>query len=87
MRKMISVLLLLCLMAGICGPAAAEESRDCLDFPESGFTFIMPDFVKTYRIMDIIEFNSENFRRKIFCCPINSGNYIKFIGFKVFQEA
>ena len=46
MRKMISVLLLLCLLAGICGPAAAEESRDCLDFPESGFTFTMPDFVK-----------------------------------------
>ena len=45
MKKMIAVLLLLGLLAGICSPAAAEEDQNILDFPESGFTFTMPDYV------------------------------------------
>ena len=45
MKKMISVLLLLCLLAGICSAAAAEENREVLDFPVSGITFTVPDFV------------------------------------------
>ena len=46
MKKMTAILLLLCLLAGICGPAAAEDNRKVLDFPESGFTFTVPDFVE-----------------------------------------
>ena len=48
MKKLLSVLLLLCLLAGICGPAAAEEEDEegILDFPVSGFTFTVPDYVK-----------------------------------------
>lgn len=46
MKKAISMLLLLCLLAGICGTAAAEENRRVLDFPKSGVTFTVPDFVE-----------------------------------------
>ena len=45
MKKVISILLLLCLLAGICGSAAAEEDPKVLDFPKSGITFTVPDFV------------------------------------------
>ena len=46
MKKAMSILLLLCLLAGICSSAAAEENRRVLDFPKSGFTFTVPDFVE-----------------------------------------
>ena len=46
MKKMLAFLLLLCLLAGTCGPAAAEENRKVLDFPKSGFTFTVPDCVE-----------------------------------------
>ena len=46
MKKVISILLLLCFLAGICSFAAAEEKDvKSLDFPKSGFTFTVPDFV------------------------------------------
>ena len=45
MKKAISILLLLCLLAGICSFAAAEENGEVLDFPVSGITFTVPDFV------------------------------------------
>ena len=55
MKKMIAVLLLLCLLAVTCGPATAEDNRKVLDFPESGFTFTVPDCVEnlTGRIFSI----------------------------------
>jgi len=46
MKKLLSVLLLLCLLAGICVQAAAEDYPDSVDFPRSGVTFTLPDFVK-----------------------------------------
>ena len=60
MKKMIAVLLLLCLLAGTCGLAAAEADRRVLDFPESGFTFTVPDCIenlagKIFSISDIGE--------------------------------
>ncbi len=46
MKKAISILVLLCLLAGFCCSAAAEEDRKVLDFPKSGVTFTVPDFVE-----------------------------------------
>ena len=46
MKKIISILLLLCMLAGICGAATAEGTVDSLDFPKSGLTFKVPDYVK-----------------------------------------
>jgi thiol-disulfide isomerase/thioredoxin len=46
MKKAISILLLLCLLAGICSPAAAEGGPKVLAFPKSGITFTVPDFVE-----------------------------------------
>ena len=46
MKKAISILLLLCLLAGICSSAAAEEDREVLDFSKSGVTFTVPDFAE-----------------------------------------
>ena len=46
MKKTMSILLLLCLLTGICSAAAAEEERRVLDFPKSGFAFTVPDFVE-----------------------------------------
>ena len=49
MKKAISILLLLCLLAGISCPAAAEEDGKILDFPKSGVTFTVPDFMDSRR--------------------------------------
>ena len=49
MKKAISILLLLCLLAGICSFAAAEENGEVLDFPVSGITFTVPDFMDSRR--------------------------------------
>lgn len=46
MKKALSILLLLCLLAGICGAAAAEEAPKALDFPKGGVIFTVPDFVE-----------------------------------------
>ena len=46
MKKTVSVLLLLCLLTGMFGLAAAEGSPKVLDFPKSGFTFTVPDYIE-----------------------------------------
>ena len=46
MKKTVSVLLLLCLLTGMFGLAAAEGSPKVLDFPKSGFTFTVPDSIE-----------------------------------------
>ena len=46
MRKIISMLLILCLLGGLCGGAIAEEIN-VLEFPSTGFTFAVPDFVSS----------------------------------------
>ena len=46
MKKTVSLLLLLCLLTGIFGLAAAEGSPKVLDFPKSGFTFTVPDYIE-----------------------------------------
>ena len=47
MKKTVSLLLLLCLLAGIFGQAAAEGGPKVLDFPKSGFTFTVPDYIES----------------------------------------
>ena len=46
MKKTVSVLLLLCLLTGMFGLAAAEGSPKVLDFPKSGFPFTVPDYIE-----------------------------------------
>ena len=67
MKKMIAVLLLLCLLAGTCGPAAAEGDREVLDFPESGFTFTVPDCVEnlTGKIFSICDYGEVGYNSGI----------------------
>ena len=60
MKKTVSVLLLLCLLTGMFGLAAAEGSPKVLDFPKSGFTFTVPDYIENmegsiYSISDYVE--------------------------------
>ena len=45
MKKIISILLTLCLLTGLCGFAAAEEETEVLEFPYTGFTFTVPEFI------------------------------------------
>lgn len=45
MKKIIAILLTLCLLSGLCGFAAAEEEPLVLEFPYTGFTFTVPDFI------------------------------------------
>lgn len=54
---------LLCLLAWICGTAAAEENRRVLDFPKSGFTFTVPDCVENLagRIFSIHDFGETGY--------------------------
>ena len=47
MRKIISILLILCLLGGLWGTAAAEEDGNLLEFPYTGFTFTVPDFISS----------------------------------------
>jgi len=67
MKKTISILLLLCLLAGICSPAAAEADRKVLDFPKSGVTFTVPDFVEnmTGQIFSIADVGESNIKSGI----------------------
>ena len=67
MKKTVSVLLLLCLLAGICGLAAAEESGKILDFPKSGMTFTIPDYVEnmTGGIYSISDYGETSFKSGI----------------------
>ena len=46
MKKAVSVLILLCLLTGIFGLAAAEGNPKVLDFPKSGFAFTVPDYIE-----------------------------------------
>ena len=47
MKKIISMLLILCLLGGLWGTAAAEEDGNLLEFPYTGFTFTVPDFISS----------------------------------------
>ena len=75
MKKAVSVLLLLCLLAGtgIFGLAAAEEDGEILDFPKSGFTFTVPDEVKnmTGRIYSISDYGETSYKSGIlYACTV-----------------
>ena len=67
MKKIISVLLMLCLAAGICSFAAAEANQRVLDFPKSGFTFTVPDYVEnlTGRIFSVSDYGETNYKSGI----------------------
>ena len=67
MKKIVSMLLVLCLLAGICGLAAAEESPRVLDFPKSGFTFTVPDYIENLEggIYSISDYGETSFKSGI----------------------
>ena len=67
MKKTVSVLLLLCLLTGIFGLAAAEESPRVLDFPKSGFTFTVPDYIENMEggIFSISDYGETSYKSGI----------------------
>ena len=67
MKKIVSVLLLLCLLTGIFGLAAAEGSPKVLDFPKSGFTFTVPDYIENMEggIFSISDYGETSYKSGI----------------------
>lgn len=67
MRKITAVLLMLCLLAGICGLTAAEKEPDVLDFPVSGVAFTVPDYVEnmTGTIFSVSDYGETSFKSGI----------------------
>ena len=68
MKKIISILLILCLMCGLCGGAVAEEEANVLEFPKTGFTFKVPDFVSSLpgMIYSIDDYGETEYKSGIF---------------------
>ena len=67
MKKTVSLLLLLCLLTGIFGLAAAEGSPKVLDFPKSGFTFTVPDYIENMEggIFSISDYGETSYKSGI----------------------
>ncbi len=67
MKKTISILLLLCLLTGIFGLAAAEGDPKVLDFPISGFTFTVPDYIENMEggIFSIADYGETSYKSGI----------------------
>ena len=67
MKKTVSLLLLFCLLTGIFGLAAAEGSPKVLDFPKSGFTFTVPDYIENMEggIFSISDYGETSYKSGI----------------------